>query len=428
MSTPIAISRRSRTRFVVLAAAVGLAAITYLDRVCINHPVIRAAIESELRLSDRQMSLVFSAFILGYALFEMPTGAWGDRIGPRRVLTRIVLWWSAFTIATAAATRFSVMLLVRFLFGAGEAGAFPNVTKTFSRWFPLTERGTAQGIFFAGAHLAGGLSPLLVTAMLGFLPWRAVFVVFGIVGALWALGWFAWFRDEPADHPAVNAEERVWIESQRGPSAETPHLNLRALRRILSNRVMIALCLMYFTQSYGFYINITWLPTYLNENRGLTTEQFGAIAPFLWGLPMTLSAFADILGGMASDRLSQRHGLWVGRSGLGFVSMVVASLALIAGALVGDPILAALLIAISGAADSFQLGACWGTCQDIAGPHAGLVSGTMNTAGQIGALLCPIMFTAFENRTIPLCIAGGLFLFGALCWLFVDPRRPIDLD
>src|SRR5437764_10505097 len=177
----------SRARFIVLAFGVALAGVTYLDRVCIS--VTAKHIMRDLKLSELQMSLVFSAFTLAYAVFEIPTGYWGDRIGTRRVLTRIVLWWSSFTALTAAAFSYPSLLLVRFLFGIGEAGAWPNVAKTFSRWFPSSERGTAQGIFFMGAHLAGGLTTLLVAAMLTRSPWRAVFVVFGLVGFLRAAAW-----------------------------------------------------------------------------------------------------------------------------------------------------------------------------------------------------------------------------------------------
>src|SRR5712671_7086785 len=174
----------SRARFIVLAFGVALAGVTYLDRVCIS--VTAKHIMRDLSLSQVQMSFVFSAFTHAYAIFEIPTGYWGDRIGTRRVLTRIVLWWSAFTALTAAAFSYPSLLAVRFLFGIGEAGAWPNVARTFSRWFPSSERGTAQGIFFMGAHLAGGVTSLLVSALLAHLPWRAVFVIFGLVGYIWA--------------------------------------------------------------------------------------------------------------------------------------------------------------------------------------------------------------------------------------------------
>ena len=403
---------------------VALAAVTYLDRVCISHAGVTASIKGELGLSDKQMGLVYSAFTLAYALFEIPTGAWGDRIGTRRVLTRIVAWWSTFTIATAAAFNFRSLLAIRFLFGAGEAGAFPNVTRTLSRWFPIAERGTAQGIFFAGAHLGGGLTPMVVTALLGVMPWRALFVLFGSIGFLWAWAWFAWYRDDPALHPSVGAEEWKHIES--GRSKGEPHrLDLAALRAILSDRSLVALCLMYFTQAYGFYFNITWLPTYLSRERGLTVERLGLMAGVLAGLPLILSSVADVTGGLTTDRLTRAFGLRVGRCGVGGASLVVAGLAMIAGATTGDAITSALLIALSGASASFLLGSCWGVCQDIAGPHAGLVAGCMNTAGQVGAVLSPIILPYFADPAVPLCIAGGLYLFGAACWLLVDPTRPV---
>jgi MFS transporter, ACS family, glucarate transporter len=414
---------RVGVRHGVLAFAVALAALTYLDRVCISHAGVTAAIKRELGLSDVQMSYVYSAFTLAYALFEIPTGAWGDRIGTRRVLTRIVVWWSSFTMLTAAAVSYGWLLLIRFLFGAGEAGAFPNVARTFSRWFPVAERGTAQGVFFAGAHLGGGLTPLLVTALLGILPWRAVFVAFGAIGFVWALAWSVWFRDEPADHAAVSQKELKFIESGRTPAA-SHRLDAAVLRRILTDRSLVALCLMYFTQAYGFYFNITWLPTYL-ARRGLTAQHYGVWAGVLAGLPLILSAGADLLGGLTTDRLTRAYGLRIGRCGVGFASLLVAGIALIAGATAEDAIASALLIALAGAADSFLLGSCWGVCQDIGGPHAGLVAGCMNTAGQVGAVLSPLLLPRFQDPAIPLCIAGGLYLAGALCWWFVNPHRPI---
>ncbi len=413
----------TRVRYQVLAFTVALAGVTYLDRVCIARA--KGQIQADLGLTEVQMGFVFSAFTLAYAMFEIPTGAWGDRIGPRRVLTRIVAWWSSFTIATAAAFNYASLLTIRFLFGMGEAGAFPNASKVISRWFPSAERGTAQGIFFAGAHLGGGLTPMLVGALLMVMGWRWIFAVFGLVGFGWAWAWFRWFRDEPADHPAVGPAERKHIES--GRLKDHPHhLDARRLGRILSDRNVIALCLMYFTQAYGFYFNLTWLPTYLMKARGFTDPALGLLA----GLPLILSAAADLTGGLATDALVRARGLRVGRCGIGGVSLLVAGVAMIAGAAADDPLAAALLIALSGAADSFLLGAAWGTCLDIAGHDAGLVTGAMNTAGQIGAVLSPIILPFFlpkgaENWALPLYIAGALYLAGSCCWLFIDPGRPI---
>src|SRR5579875_176726 len=332
--------RMTRVRYQVLAFTVALAGVTYLDRVCIARA--KGGIQSDLGLTEIQMGFAFSAFTFAYALFEIPTGAWGDRIGPRRVLTRIVSWWSSFTIATAAAFNYASLLAIRFLFGMGEAGAFPNSSKVISRWFPSAERGTAQGVFFAGAHLGGGLTPMLVGALMGYMNWRWVFAVFGLVGFVWAWAWYGWFRDEPADHPAVGRAEREYIES--GRLEDRPHrLDARRLARILSDRNVIALCLMYFTQAYGFYFNLTWLPTYLEKARGFTDPALGLLA----GLPLILSAVADLTGGLLTDALVRARGLRIGRCGVGGASLLIAGAAMIAGAAAEDPLAAALLIALS---------------------------------------------------------------------------------
>jgi len=400
--------------------AVLLAAITYTDRVCIS--VTAPHIMRDLRLSQVQMSFVFSAFTLAYAIFEIPTGWWGDRVGTRRVLTRIVVWWSSFTMLTGAASSYGWLLLTRFLFGAGEAGAWPNVARTFSAWFPLRERGTAQGIFFMGAHLAGGLTPLLVTALLAHLPWRALFAVFGSVGFVWALAWYRWFRDTPHEHPAANPAERAYIESGR-PAGHEP--DARAdWRKLLANGSVAALCLMYFTQSYGFNFYVTWLPSYLRDVRGFSGFWLGVLA----GLPLTLSVLADLIGGITTDRVSQRYGLRVGRVAVGGVSLAAAGLFLLAGTLAPNRLAGAICIGLAGASSNFLLGAAWSTCIDLGGAHSGVLSAAMNTSGQVGGILCPLVFGLmvqhWANWTLPLCLMAALYLGGALCWMGVKPRSP----
>ncbi len=402
-----------------------LAAITYTDRVCIS--VTAPEIMRDLHLSQVEMSFVFSAFTLAYAIFEIPTGWWGDRKGTRRVLTRIVAWWSSFTVLTGAASSYGWLLATRFLFGAGEAGAWPNVARTLSSWFPPGERGTAQGIFFMGAHLAGGLTPLLVTALLTHLPWRALFALFGSVGFVWAVAWYRWFRDTPHEHPAPNAAERDYIASGRA-IAQAPAHARTDWANLLANRSVAALCLMYFTQSYGFNFYVTWLPAYLRNVRGFSGFTLGVLA----GLPLMLSVPADLLGGLTTDRMARRFGLRVGRAAVGGVSLAAAGLFLIAGTLTPDPLACALLIGLAGAASNFLLGAAWGTCIDLGGAHSGVLSAAMNTSGQIGGILCPIvvgfLVQHWANWTIPLCVMAALYLGGALCWIAVRPEaRTINL-
>jgi MFS transporter, ACS family, glucarate transporter len=408
-------------RYKVLALAVCMAAITYLDRVCIS--ITAADIMRDLSLSPLQMSFVFSAFTAAYGIFEIPTGWWGDRIGTRRVLTRIVAWWSFFTMATAAATNYGSLLAIRFLFGAGEAGAWPNAAKTFSRWFPVTERGTAQGIFFMGAHLGGGLTPLLVTALLARLHWRAVFLIFGAVGFVWAVTWYRWFRDDPSEHRAVNRTEVEHIRRNRMPDSAGHHRV--PWKRILRSPSVVALCLMYFTQTYGFYFYITWFPTYL-KNQGFATTALSLLS----GLPLILSVLADLMGGLATDVISKRWGLRVGRCGVGGGALALAGLAILGSAVCPYPLISALLISVAGASANFLLGASWGVCLDIAGRHAGVVSGCMNTAGQVGGTLSPIIvalvFSRFGSWTAPLYLTGTLYLLGATCWWFVHPDERLE--
>jgi len=399
-----------------------LAAITYLDRVTIS--VTRPYIARDLGLSPTQMGYVFSAFYMAYALFEIPTGWWGDKVGTRRVLTRIVCWWSAFTVLTGMAFSYSSLLAIRFLFGAGEAGAWPNVARTFSRWFPRQERGTAQGIFFMGAHLSGGLTPMLVTALLVYFDWRSLFVLFGSIGFVWAVAWYWWFRDSPAEHPAVGAAELATIQSGRAADAGLV-LEGTEWKRLLANRTVVCLCLMYFTQSFGGAFYVTWLPTYL-ASRGLT----GMVGGILAGLPLMFSAAADLLGGVATDRAARGLGLRLGRITVGGGALAAAGVFTIASTLVLSPVMAAVLIALGGASSNFLLGAAWGTCLDIGGRRTGAVSAAMNTSGQVGSIVSPILIATvvqrFSNWSAPIYLTGVLFLLGALCWLWVDPTRPVS--
>lgn len=409
-------------RYKVLGLSVLLAGITYLDRICIS--MAAPYITKDLNLTDVQMGYVFSAFTLAYGLFEIPTGAWGDKVGTRSVLTRIVLWWSTFTCLTSMAFSYVSLLATRFLFGIGEAGAWPNVARTFSRWFPLAERGTVQGIFFMGAHLAGGVTPWLVTKMLAVVEWRTMFLIFGSTGFLWAAAWYWWFRDEPSQHSAVTPEELALIEKGRPPQA-SHHLDWALWKKIFGSGTVLALCGMYFTQSYGFMFYITWLPRYLKTERGFDAEALALLA----GLPLTLSVFADLFGGLSADWASRRWGLRVGRGVVGGGSLFLAGVFVVAGTNVGDPMLSAVLIAIGGGLSAFLLGAAWGTILDVGGNHTGVVGGAMNTAGQVGAFICPILASHLVSWGFswhaPLYVTGVLYMLGALCWFKIDPTRRV---
>ncbi len=417
MNQPTPIPHTSHVRYRVVGALVALAGVTYLDRVAIS--ILALSIMRDLALTQIEMGYVFSAFTLAYAIFEIPTAWWADRIGSRPVLTRIVLWWSGFTMATGAAFSFGSLLGVRFLFGAGEAGAWPNAARVFSRWIPARERGRVQGVFFAGAHLAGGLTPPLVAWVATFLPWRLVFFSLGFVGLAWSLLWYRWFRDDPAEHPSVSAAERELIEKERGVARSHGPV---AWGRVFRTRSLLPLCIQYFANTYGFYFFITWLPVYLAKARGMASVELAVFA----GLPLLLSVTADITGGIATDALSGRFGVRIGRSGVGFAAYLLASAILFLGTASPDAKFAGALIAVAGALSMFTLAPSWATAIDLGGTNAAVLSATMNTAGQIGGVLSPIVLAYIVDRlgnwSLPLYLLAALYLAAAISWLLIDPR------
>jgi MFS transporter, ACS family, glucarate transporter len=412
----------TRARYRVVALATAMAMITHLDRACIA--TLAPSITRDLSLTTVQMGWVFTVFQLAYALFEIPTAWWADRRGTRAVLSRIVIWWSCLTAATAAAFSYPVMLTVRFLFGVGEAGAWPCAARAFSRWIPARERGLVQGIFFAGAHLLGGLTPALVLWMLHYMSWRQVFLCFGALGLIWVTLWLTWFRDDPSQHSSVNAAELETIVSERLPDSDHA-AGTRYWGRLARSRNMIALSIMYIPNCMIFYFCITWLPTYLKQRHGFDAASLGIFA----GLPLLVSMPGDLLGGYATDRLVSRFGLRVGRAGLGAAAYAVAGLALLGAAAASAPVLAAALIAVATGLTMFTLGAAWGTVIEVGRNHVSVVGATMNSTGNLAAMLNPLIVAYsvqwFGNWNLPLYLMGVLFLVGAVCWTLVDPRQPV---
>jgi ACS family glucarate transporter-like MFS transporter len=426
--------KTSTTRYRVVALATALGMVTYLDRAAIG--TLAPGIRRDLGLTAVEMGWVFTAFQLAYGLFEIPTGRWADRIGTRPVLARIVIWWSVMTMATAAAVNYPIMLAVRFLFGAGEAGAWPGVARTFSRWIPQRERGRAQGIFFCGAHLVAGLTPALIVGgglmgpwpgLLSVMSWRGVFVTFGFAGLVWVALWLYWFRSDPSDHPSVSPSELALIRADR--PLDTPHRGGWAYwRTLIRSRNMIALSVMYIPNCMIFYFCITWLPTYLLERHHFNISGMALFA----GLPLLVSMPGDLLGGWLTDRLCSRYGLRAGRCALGGIAYLVVGLCLIAAGMASSPVLAAVLIAAATGLTMFTLGAAWGTVMEIGGNHVGVVGGTMNSVGNLIAMLNPLIVAYsvawFANWDLPLYIMGALFLVGSGCWALIDPGQPVFVE
>jgi len=414
--------RGTRVRFRVVALATSLAMVTYLDRVSMG--TIAPLVTKEWNLTPIETGWIFSAFAIAYALFEIPTAKWAETLGTKSTLTRIVLWWSGFTAATAAAFNLSSMIAVRFLFGAGEAGAWPMVARAFSSWLPRLERATAQGIFFAGAHLVGGLTPSLILYMLGYMSWRAVFVVFGLVGLLWIAAWLKWFKNDPSEHPAVNPAELAHILHGRPPDSKHT-IGREYWGRLFLSRNVVLLCLMYVSNGMMFYFCITWLPTYLKNRHGFEAGTLG----FLSGLPLLVSVPSDLFGGTLSDSLSKRYGMRVGRCVVGAVSYALVAVFLFIAASSGTPVVAAVSIAIATGFTMLTLGPAWSTCIEIARNHAGMVGAVMNTSAQIATIILPLAIGYsvewFHNWDFPIYALAGMFVIGTVCWLLIDPHQPV---
>jgi len=410
----------TRARHKLLAFTTILAIITYLDRVAISSAA--PAVRNEMGLDAVQMGWVFSAFTWAYAVFEIPSGWMGDVMGPRKVLTRIVIWWSAFTAATGAAWSFASLVVARLLFGIGEAGAFPNTSRSFAKWFPASERGVAHGWVFMGTRMGGAITPPLVVAMMTAIGWRQTFYLFGFLGVIWAWFWWRWFRDEPSQHPDVNAAELSWIEAEREIAAAHGRFDWAAL---LTPNLLLVYG-MYFTMGYTLYFNLTWLPTYLKDVRGFTLQQAG----WLSGAVLFTGGVMTYAGGKLTDYLVRRYGLKVGRS-MGVVTLPVAGALLLGAAQTGDPMTAAVLLAATLGVADLSVSSCWSICHDIAGPHAGIVTGAMNTWGNIGGAISPLVVGYavgwWNSWTVPFYITAGVYVFGAICTLFVDPRKRVSI-
>lgn len=407
-------------RYRVLAGLFLLSTITFLDRVCMN--VVSKYIKADLGLDNQQFGYVLGAFSLAYALFEIPTGVLGDRIGPRRVLTRVVLWWSGFTALTGAAVNLAYLLVVRFLFGAGEAGAYPNASIVISRWFPAVEVGRAQSVIWAAGRLGGSLTPLLVIPLVHWAGWRWAFVILGGVGALWALGWYAWFRDEPAEQPGISGAEVEKIEVGRRSSHARHQLPWRTVIRNPDLWALMLMCHLFF---YGSYFFTNWSSVYFQEGRGLSEDQ---TKNFI-SLSYLLGALGCLAGGVLSDFLTKRYGLKVGRRAVGVGGLGLSGLCFLLAGTTADNEAAGYLLATCVLLKDLALPVAFAVCIDIGQRNAGTVAGSMNFAGQLGGFFITILFGIVVEQThnfnYPLFLIAGCLLVSALLWLRIDPTRVV---
>jgi MFS transporter, ACS family, glucarate transporter len=394
-----------------------LSVITYIDRVCIS--VAGPRMQADLGIKPGQWGWVVGVFAISYAAFEIPSGAMGDRIGARKVLTRIVLWWSAFTSLTGVAWHYYVLLPTRFLFGMGEAGAYPNSSTSISRWFPATERARAHGLVWMASRVGGALSPFLVIPIQKQWGWRASFYCFGVLGVIWAVVWYRWYRDSPREKPGVTRAEQQEIGDME---ARVSHGLPWAFALRSAN--LWAIMLMYFTYCYAAFFFLSWMPTYLALGRGYTED-----ALMLSTLPFVLGALANCGGGFASDALVRKLGLKWGRRTIGITGLIAAAVFTVAAMLTQARIPALIFLALSYAGSDFMLPTAWAVCLDVGKKYAGAVTGTMNMAGQVGSFISSVLFGYLVEYSgsydFPLIPMTAMLVISALLWLKIDPTQEL---
>ncbi|HEX4146774.1 MAG TPA: MFS transporter [Pirellulales bacterium] len=463
-TTPLIVTP-TRVRYGVLGLLCGLSMITYFDRVCFASAASGMAHDLGLG-SKEQLKWAHTAFAIAYGMFEIPAGWLGDRWGPRWTLLRIVIWWSLFTVLTGLVGMtvgsltlggLTLLVIVRFLFGAGEAGAYPNIARAIYNWFPLHRWEVAQGYVWMSGRIAGGITPLLWAILVSgtaftapLVPWRGAFMVFGGLGLIWCGAFAWWFRDRPAEHTHVNAAERELIGATSQPRSH----GAIPVRAMLTNRSLWALCLMYSLINYGWFFNISYLPGYLKDRFALTDgDLLGAIYT---GAPLWIGAIGCLAGGFIVNGLAQRLAdRRLARQVVGCGAMVVCAGAWWGAYWATSLHAFCLLISLAAFCVDLTLGAAWATCQDLGRKHAAVTAACMNTFGTMGAALAAWLTGAIVEHYVAVqaelshpatvlathkqiasmagyqavfCTYAAVYVVAAVCWCFINSAHPLEPD
>ena len=404
-------STASRVRYSVVILAIALAMLSYVQTVAISQA--DGPISGDLHISKQQMGLIFGAFGLSYALFEIPMGLLGDRLGVKRTLAQIVLAWSAFTALTGAAWNVPSLYVIRFLFGAGEAGCFPNLTRMLSAWLPARERVTAQALLWAFTRWGGAATPPLALICITWFGWRWAFVSFAALGLVWWAVFLIWYRDDPTQHPRVNAAELKMLEPSR--VLTTHRAGQRHWLYLLLTRQVAILGLQYFCFSYVWYFYITWLPTYLREGRGQSPGRAAALAV----LPLLFGGFGSLATGLAHVRLPRRA--------IAFCGFLATAVLLLAVTHIRSVIPAMLAMGLASFSSDLSLPISWDACVEIGGPYTATVGATMNMLGNLAGFVAPVAGGVILERTggnwnVLIYTMAGAAVVSAVCWLYISPE------
>ncbi|MBQ7946361.1 MAG: MFS transporter [Bacteroidales bacterium] len=405
----------------ILVMLIFLGVVTFLDR--INITVAGSAIMKDLNLTPDQWGWILSAFILSYGLMQIPMGAMGDKRGHRSTLALIVLWWSAFTAFTGMAGGFVSLIMIRFMFGIGEAGSSPCSTGVISRWFPKKEVGKAQGYIWAASRMGGALTPFIVLPVITYLGWRAAFYILGAVGVIWSIVWYLFYRNQPKEMRGISAEEIAEAPvTHMAVSTEKVSIPWKSL---LSSKQFWLILSMYFFYAFGSWFFFSWFPTFMELGRGFEKDQL----TYAIAVPFVMSMIGNISGGYLTDKLSAKYGLKVGRKALGSSSLIISAVFMFLAAFIPGKMQVFIFLSLAFGIIDLMLPSAWALCIDLGKKYSGAVSGAMNTAGNLGGFVCSLIFgyvvSATGNYNLPLYIIAGMLVISAIIFMFIDPTKQI---
>ena len=405
-----------KKRHGVLGLLCVVSAITFLDRLAI--PLAEPGIRGDIHLTPEQWGWILSSYVLANALFEIPSGAFGDKNGQRLELTRITVWWSAFTALTGWCRTFVQMTGARFLFGVGAAGAYPNAAGVISRWFPKKEHARAQGFVWGASRLGGALAPLLLVPIEQHFGWRAIFWVLGVVGLLWAAVWWGWFRNDPSEMSGIDAEEIAEIRAGQ-ISRGTVHQGV-PWKRLLTLPQLWLIVVAYFCYAWGSWFYFGWFTTWLVRGAGLSVAQMGVFASF----PFVMGLIGNLVGGALSERLVTRYGRRRTYRWITAVCLAVSSGLLLGMSLVRGHAAIVVLATLGFGVMDLMLPSAWAMCMSIGGQFGGTATGVMNTAGNLGGWFCTVAFgyvvKATGDYNLPVRAVAAMVLVAAVLFSRID--------
>lgn len=411
-------------RFIMVFNTFILAMIVLFDRIMIS--VAKDPIASDLSLSDKQMGWVLSVFALGYALFQSPSGYMADKFGARKVLAGVVAVWSIFTALTGAVFGFISLIFVRFIFGVGEAGAFPSMARAIYKWIPLNERGIVNGINFSGGRIGAAIALPFAAWLIDLTGWRMSFVVLGAVGVFWAIIWYVWFRDNPQDHPKISERELKFIKENIQKAGENEKSKV-SVNKLFHSKGMWMLMGQYFSSNFTFFFTLTWLFPHIKDKFGLDTLEAGMFT----SLPLICGAVGNWTSGFLVDYIYKKKKWALSRKLPAIIGFFLAAVGIISSAYMDEVIPAIIFISIAVFGADMTLSPSWSACVDVGKEHSGVVSGTMNMAGNLGSFVTALAFPymlSFTGSALPFFyLAAALNILAIPIWLGINPNNPLKI-